>query len=142
MVKGLPAAIIKKYGVTKKAWAVFRGRHKSHRSRVSTHKGGRKTHMTRRRYFNRRRHGGGKSLAQGLMKTARGIAVLADGIMIAVGGGSLQEKAKWVLRDYTAIDIDTNSVQPHYLAKGWGPYLVTAAVTYGIPKLIGMIRRL
>lgn len=34
---GLPRSIIKKYGVTKKAWAVYRGSHDSHRNvRVKT----------------------------------------------------------------------------------------------------------
>lgn len=37
--KGLPKAIVKKYGVTKKAWAVYRGRHsKSKASKPKTNK--------------------------------------------------------------------------------------------------------
>lgn len=64
---GLPRSIIKKYGVTKKAWEIYRGGggashpKKHHRSRRSRVKGGK---MARRRY--RSRGGGGGSMVKQL----------------------------------------------------------------------------
>ena len=44
MAKGLPKAIIKKYGITKRAWEVFRGT----RTRISSVPGGKKTMAKRK----------------------------------------------------------------------------------------------
>jgi len=54
--KGLPKSIIKKYGISKKAWAVYRGK-KSKSSNPRPKKKARKvrTYLARRRYSRKRR---------------------------------------------------------------------------------------
>ena len=69
----LPKSIIKKYGISKKAWRVFKGRKLSGRKRrrtsvtrkVSTRRGPRK--MARRRTRTRRRKGFGSGISGQLM---------------------------------------------------------------------------
>ena len=70
---GLPSSIIKKYGVSKKAWAVFRGSKSRSPSRAKK-SGGR---MARRRGFRkagRRRSGGMGSLMSMALPLAAGAA--------------------------------------------------------------------
>jgi hypothetical protein len=69
---GLPSSIIKKYGVSKKAWAVFRG-HKSSSHRRAKKSGGR---MVRHRFrkAGRRRSGGMGGLMSMALPLAAGAA--------------------------------------------------------------------
>ena len=66
--KGLPKSIIKKYGISKKAWAVFRGQ-KSKSSTPRTSKTSRKVKkMARRRYSRKRsRRSGGMTIPLALV---------------------------------------------------------------------------
>lgn len=79
---GLPRSIIKKYGVSKKAWAVYRGSTTQSRSKKSTRG---RTHMARKRY-SRRRGGGGFGLgSKGMLGGGVvGGALLGLGAMYAV----------------------------------------------------------
>ena len=71
---GLPRSIIKKYGVTKKAWAVFRGS----RSSGSKSRGGKMARRTRRGYAKARR-GRSRGGMGGILK--HGFLPLGGGIM-------------------------------------------------------------
>jgi hypothetical protein len=57
MPKGLPRAIIKKYGVTKKAWQVYRGKRTPTKKviRVSAHRTTRSTMPKRKKFYRRSR---------------------------------------------------------------------------------------
>ncbi len=58
MARGLPKSIIKKYGVTKKAWAVYRGlksKRKVYKRKRKSNPRGRIKVARRRRYYPRRR---------------------------------------------------------------------------------------
>ena len=57
MAKGLPKSIIKKYGITKKGWQVFKGEHpykKVYKGRTSNPKTVKKTMGKKRRYTKKR----------------------------------------------------------------------------------------
>lgn len=91
---GLPASIIKEYGVTKKAWSVFRGRHKHRSTRVSHSRRRarrRSGFMARYRHSRRRRGGlglgGGKALLKNVA-VGMGAGVLVGGLL-GVGAGFL-----------------------------------------------------
>lgn len=82
-MSGLPRAIIKKYGVSKKAWAVYRGTRSSTKRTRRTRKTRRRSYMARRgRRFGRRSRGGGKKVF-GL--STKGL-IGSYGILGAVGG--------------------------------------------------------
>jgi len=77
--KGLPKSIIKKYGITKKAWRVFRGRSKSSASRRRTTR--RKNKPIRRRYNLARRRRGrrGNNIQGTVFKWLRVGSLIAPG---------------------------------------------------------------
>jgi len=141
MVKGLPRAIIKKYGVTKKAWAVYRGRHKS---RVSKHVGGGKTRMVRRSYRRFSRKGrSNKSIIRTVEKLAGVGAFLYPGI------NKMHEKygtePAWaVVVDGLALYGGIENAQFSFgsLAKAWTPYVGFTLASKGAHKLAGIIRSL
>lgn len=55
---GLPKSIIAKYGITKKAWQVFRGKKRGSNPASKPNPKGRTKTMARRRYFGRKRRRG------------------------------------------------------------------------------------
>jgi len=146
---GLPKSIIKKYGVTKKAWQVYRGKlrrgKRKPRSRVSNPKTKRRKRNLARR---KKRRGGGKSLQQQVFKWLRIGALVAPGAVVAVGPGTPKGKVNAAMELYTGVNIIESiegykfAFHPEKLAAGWGPYLLTVLTTYGIPKIAGIIRRL
>jgi len=139
MAKGLPKSIIKKYGISKKAWRVFRGRKKRPRSRVSNPK----TKRRKRKMGRRKRRGGGKSLQQQVFKWLRIGALVAPGaIALTAKGASTEEKLSYALAKYTGYESWNKKFNFQQLVEGYGPFLATTLVTYGIPKLAGIIRRL
>jgi len=163
MAKGLPKSIIKKYGISKKAWRVFRGRKKRPRSRVSNPKRKRRTRKLGRRKNKRK---GGKSLQTTVFKWLRVGALLTPAAVVATQPMKLDQKANEILRLYTGVNIKhsmaSNSLQFDWgrlamgwlpfltatlttygrLAMGWLPFLTATLTTYGIPKLAGIIRRI
>jgi len=142
--KGLPKSIIKKYGISKKAWRVFRGKRKP-RSRVSNPKTKRRTRKLGRR---KKKRGGGKSLQTTVFKWLRIGSLIAPGAVVAAQPMKIDQKANEIVRLYTGVNIKhsmaSNSLQFDLgrLAMGWLPFLMTTLTTYGIPKLAGIIRRI
>jgi len=43
---------------------------------------------------------------------------------------------------YSGYNIKDGSFDWGRLAQGWGPFVTTCLATYGVPKLMGIIRRL
>jgi len=147
---GLPKSIIKKYGISKKAWSVFRGRKGRKKSKSRT----RRSKTTRRKKRNnpvrrvrrsvrrRRKRGGGKSITRSLMKWVRVGALAAPAAAIAMSGDSTQGKIEQVIEAYTGYNIPSRQMNFGSLLRGWGPFLGATLVTYGIPKLAGILRKL
>jgi hypothetical protein len=143
--KGLPKSIIKKYGISKKAWRVFRGRNKRPRSRVSNPK---KKRRTRRLVRRKKRRGGGKSLQTTVFKWLRIGALVAPAAVVAAQSMKLDQKLNEIFRLYTGVNVKhsmaSNALQfdGSRLAMGWLPFLTATLTTYGIPKIAGIIRRI
>jgi len=150
MAKGLPKSLIKKYGISKKAWRVFRGRKKRPRSRASNPKRRKKSNPNRRtrKMGRKNKRRGGKSLQQTVFKYLRLGSLAAPGLIYATQPLKLDQKLNEIFRVYSGVNIkhsiESNEFQFDWkrLAMGWGPFLATTLVTYGIPKLAGIIRRI
>ena len=128
--KGLPKSIIKKYGITKKAWRVFRGR-KPKRSRS--------TRKTKRRKSNPRRRGKsgggrmakGKSLYRSVMKLAKVGALIAPGAAYALYPYTTsRQKIGQIVRAYTGYSMGPTAqlgtktgMEWGRLVEGWGPFI-------------------
>jgi len=82
---GLPRNIIKKYGVSKKAWAVFRGRKQRVKYSKVLRRG--KTMARRYRRFGRRRRGGGGGFGLGRITSMRNILYTLGGAYLAPSVG-------------------------------------------------------
>lgn len=148
----LPKSIIKKYGITKKAWQVFRGRAGRVRRRIrrprrtrrrrtnpGRKRGGRR--MVRR--YRRKRRRGGKSILRTGFKLIRLGALAAPGIGVALRTDlSPQAKIDGAFRMYTGYEMSTGRWKFEWLASGWLPYIGACLATYGIPKLTSILRRL
>ena len=78
---------------------------------------------------------------QKVMKYIRLIALAMPAISIAMSTQSTGNKISQAKTEYFGIRSD-GSIDLMSLAKGWGPFALATVVTYGIPKLAGMIRRL
>lgn len=138
----LPKSIIKKYGITKKAWSIFKGRKRRSPSRRSSNPKKRSVVKTvRRRRYGRKRGGGGRSLTRTAFKFIRLGALIGGGVQSYQDGGGGVNGVKDALIGYGGMASD-GKFYPHILARQWTPYLMACAVTYGIPKLISIIRRL
>lgn len=108
------------------------------RSKTKTTRKRRKNPMTRRRRGRRR----GKNPTATLYKLVRLGALVAPGLFVAVGPGTARSKVMSAGRMYTGFDIRDGSFHAHDLLKGWGPFLGAVVLTYGIPKIGGIIRRI
>lgn len=137
--KGLPKSIIKKYGITKKAWRIFRGKKTSRTRKASpARRKGVKT-MARRR----KRRRGGKSLTQQAFKWIRVGALVAPAAIVALDPGiDPKEKINRGLAWYTGYYPPTQTWSIDNLKMGWMGFLGATIATYGIPKLASILRRL
>jgi len=136
----LPKSIIKKYGITKKAWSVFRGRRKSRPKKVKTKR--RSVRKLVRRYRRKRRGGGGKSLTRTVFKWVRIGALVAPGAARVMQHGFTEQAVVDAIHDYTGYHIKHRNFDLSRLMIGWGPYLGACLATYGIPKIVSIMRRL
>lgn len=78
------------------------------------------------------------------MKWLRVAALAGPGLEAALNPKypKANQKLQVALCRYTGYDIRTGEFHPEWLTIGWGPYLLTSLITYSIPKLTGIIRRL
>lgn len=95
-----------------------------------TTKGGRKS-VSRKGGFN----------TQKLFKFVRMGALLMPAAQIATSSLSNEEKWKQARSAYFGVRSD-GTVHLEDLKRGWLPYLMSIGVTYGIPKIAGIIRSL
>ena len=92
----------------------------------------------------RKRRRGGKSLSRTVMKWLRIAALVGPAAEAAINPKWPKPKDKLhvILYRYSGYDMDTGKWHPEALLQGWGPYLGTCLATYGIPKLMGIIRKI
>jgi len=142
-VARLPKNIIKKYGITKKAWRIFKGRKRGRKRASPTKIKTRRKNPVARRYYPRRRRRRSSSFNMNrIFKYVRMASVAAPAVAAVVERGLTMEAAKAALHRYSGYDIDRGVFEPQKLIEGWGPFLATTAVTYGIQKLSAILRRL
>lgn len=90
----------------------------------------------------RKKRKGGKSLTQQAFKWIRIGALIAPEAAEIMQYGLTRGSIRTIISNKTGFNIDTKTFDASQLIKGWGPYLASMLITYGIPKLSGIIRRL
>jgi len=100
--------------------------------------------MVRRRRSRRKGRGRGKSAQRTVFKLIRLGALAAPAIAEAVSGKATIDKIADAGEAYTGYNFryPERGWSGHALLRGWGPFLGACLATYGIPKLVGLIRRL
>jgi len=89
---------------------------------------------------------GGRKVAKGgfnsqkIMKLIRTVALVAPVASAVMSPVDNAEKVDMVIRSYTGYSPKYRNFAAERLAQGWMPYIAAVGVTYGIPKLAGMIR--
>ena len=141
----LPKSIIKKYGISKKAWAVFRGRRKgktrSTRSRrASSSK--RSVRKTARRYYRKKRRGRGKSIIQTAYKLIPVAALAAPAIGDFMSQSTTEGKVEKIVSHYTGYSIEKRDFKFERMMVGWMPFLASTLIIKGVQKLNGILRKL
>lgn len=102
----------------------------------------RRVNRTARRYRKKRRGGGGKSIQRTVFKFIRIGALVGSGaVRYSQMTGDPMVKAGRTLISYGGMEYD-GSFSWGLLSKMWAPFLAACGATYGIPKLIGIIRKL
>ena len=136
------AGLPKKYAKMgfKKGWRAYK---------ASKRKTRRKTRTVRRSNPRRKPKAKKKMAKRGFLNTQtifkllRTAALLGPAAVKALEpGATIQKKLGNILEIYTGFDMDSGQWYAHRLAEGWLPFIATTAVTYGVGKLAGMIRRL
>jgi len=141
--KGLPKSIIKKYGITKKAWRVFRGRKSKSKPRKA--KTTRKTTRKSNPKGGNKRMGKGKSLVQSAVQLSKVGAVILPAAIAATSPGTISHKARLYLTFMSGIEIDSGGnakFRPERLLTGWGPLVGVTVGSKIASKIGGLIRRI
>ena len=126
-------------GITKKAWRI----HNAKKTKSKFNKPKRRSSTRVGRYMaKRKRRSGGKSITQQAFKWLRIGALVAPGAAQVLRGGSNELKINRVLQRYTGVWLPTGTFDWSKLAEGWLPYVATCAITHGVGKLNGIIRKL
>lgn len=125
MVKGLPKSIIKKYGISKKAWQVYRGRKSSRSSNPRPTKRARKVKKLARRKYRRRSDG----MTIPLAPIAGLVAGLGEPIDRALQGNFTGPNSalSWLTLNYTGYNDQTGNWNI-MAAKGLPPLIIGALV--------------
>ena len=127
----------------KAAWRKFRGKKKGTKRAGKTSRKSNPKKRGRRKMGRRKKRRGGKSMTRTAFKLIRLGALVANPIRIAmIPNVDPSTKITWAFQDYTGYNIQDGSFKFERMARGWGPYLMACAATYGIPKLVSIIRRL
>jgi hypothetical protein len=91
----------------------------------------------------RRRNSG--SILKAAYKLLPAAALVAPAAGYAMGSATPQQKVGQVIRAYTGysmpnMGLGTSGFNAGHLAEGWGPFVLTSIMVYGIQKLRGIIR--
>ena len=66
--------------------------------------------------------------SQKIFSIAKQLALASAGIDAAMRPGTIHEKVKWVMRDYTGWNMDTNTFEAGNLVRGYGPFVAVSLV--------------
>ncbi len=77
---------------------------------------------------------------QKVFKLVRLAGLLAPAAAIALGAGNADQKVRMGIQAYTGYDMLNKKWVPASLLQGYGGLLGASIATYGIPKIVGMIR--
>jgi len=122
--------------------------HKRVKSRVKRRKTTRRKNNPKRRRRNlakKKNKGGGKSFSRTAFKLIRLAALLAPGISAAVNESyDTRTKVRVAMRRYTGYDPQHHggTFKFEWLAEGYTPFIAASAVTYLVPKITGLIRKI
>jgi len=78
---------------------------------------------------------------QKIFKYVRYGALALPAVSRLLTNATPQIKLTQIAMDYTGFNMLTGDWKMERLARGWMPYLGAVATTYGIPKLVGLLRR-
>ncbi len=78
--------------------------------------------------------------SQTLYKYIRLIGIGAPAISGVIQHGFTMQAANTAVKGWTGVDLTTGQFNLADLAAGWTPALATVGVTYGVPKIAGLIR--
>ena len=124
--KGLSKSIIKKYGISKKAWAVYRGK-KSKGSTPRTSKTSRKVKKVARRRYSRKR----SRRSGGMTIPLAPIAGLAAGLAVPIDyalSGDYKGAMNILSENYTGYNFYQGMWEPEKLKRGLLPLIIGALV--------------
>ena len=116
------------------SWSKSSGKPKAaskSRSKPKARATGGKSRMGKRNGFN----------TQKIFKYLRMGALAMPAAQTIIGPGTPAQKLVVLKRDYMGVGTD-GVWRPEYMAKGWMPFIGTSLVTYGIPKVMALIRGL
>ena len=158
--RGLPKSYIKRWGISKLAWRKFRAGALTKGIRTRTKAIKRRIRRTRRsrsparkrgvrrmaRRYRRKRRRGGKSMTRTAFKFIRlgalaGPAIARYAESDGAGMGQFGKLAD-ALCSYGGWSIGHRRFEADLFARAWTPFVLACAATYGIPKLVSIIRRL
>jgi len=135
----LPRSIIKKYGISKKAWRVFRGRR---RRRNPTRRIRKTVRRVRRRMARRRKRSRRSAFSVSTaFKFMRLGALLAPGVAESTQYDQIGDKIAGGIGIYGGWNHGSKQFEWGKVAQAWTPYVVATLVTKGIQKLSGIIGR-
>ena len=111
------------------------------KSRTTKSKTTTKTKRRVKRTAKRKGRGGGKSLQRTIFKWLRVGALVAPGVIRAAAQGPWDKKLHAGVLGYAGINMD-GKFDSRVLLNCWTPFLAVTAMTYGIPKIANILRRL
>jgi len=115
--KGLPKSIIKKYGISKKAWAVYRGSRKgSHKYTIMKVR----KLARRRNYSRKRRRRGSRTIP--ILPIAGVAAGTIEPIRRAMSG-DFEGAIKELVQTTTGVSTEDGTFHPEWLGKFWYPVI-------------------
>jgi hypothetical protein len=131
MVKGLPKSIIKKYGISKKAWAVYRGKNTSNPRPSKTARKVRRS-MARRYSRRRGRRRGSMTIP---MATVAGIGAMlgsanpsGTSIIDSVMSGDINRLLYDARERFACVDM-YGRFRPDWVLPHWGPLIFGALIS-------------
>ena len=133
---GLPKSIAKKYGISKKAWRIYRGRKGSNPKRKTSK---RKVKKTARRRYTRRRRGRRKKTIPLLPILGVAAGTNAFGAWGDIMAGNIHGFVEKNIAGFTGFSINTGDFDPMRLMHGLMP-AIAGALAHKVLNMLGVNR--
>lgn len=141
-MRGLPKSYIKKYGISKKAWAEYRKAKGGRKRKVNKPKKTRNITRRIRSVAKKRRSRRGGNLQATVFKWLRITALALPAVRAAAVPKAWQDKVTDIVELYSGYNAYYKTFKWESLAAGWAPFVVTSLITAAIPKIRGIISRI